>query len=122
MPLSSYALEIFRGLPQMVGNDHWFPSPVKRGKPLESVRRSWKRVRAVAGCEDLTLHGWRHTTATMIADAGFPAQAIQMALGHATIDQSLTYVHASDSLPRQALEEVGAKIRKFGDSLESNSR
>ena len=37
--------------------------------------------------------------------------AIQQALGHQNIDQTMGYVHASDSAPREALERLGLTIQ-----------
>ncbi len=110
VPLSSAALEILRRLPPRIGNPYLFPSSAKPGVPLADVRRAWHRIRESAGCPDLRIHDLRHSVATWLSEAGNPAQAIQQALGHRNIEQSMGYVHASDRAPREALERLGERI------------
>ena len=78
--------------------------------PIADVRRAWHRIRESAGCPDLRIHDLRHSVATWLSEAGNPAQAIQQALGHRNIEQSMGYVHASDRAPREALERLGERI------------
>lgn len=83
---------------------------MKPGVPLADVRRRGtgsENPRAAPTCE---IHDLRHSVATWLSEAGNPAQAIQQALGHRNIEQSMGYVHASDRAPREALELLGERI------------
>ena len=54
LPLSPPAVEILSGLPTMLRNPHVFPSSVEPGKPMQGVKRSWKRIR-----EDTQIGLWK---------------------------------------------------------------
>jgi integrase len=45
LPLSLFATEILSSLPRMLRNPYVFPSSVEAGKPMQGVKRSWKRIR-----------------------------------------------------------------------------
>lgn len=88
----------------------------KRGRPfrIDHFRHRWRRAVVRAGlqgdakAEDpadrqgLTFHGLRHTTARLIADAGFDVADIMAVLGHATIDMAVHYSRQSARRRRTA--------------------
>ena len=63
----------------------------------DALTRAHRRVLARAGLRRVTLHGLRHTFATLSAAAGVPMKSLQAALGHATY--SLTADLYADHLP-----------------------
>lgn len=53
----------------------------------------------------LTPHGFRHTAATLLLEAGVPAKVVQEMLGHKTISMTLdTYSHVTTGMRQQAVE------------------
>lgn len=110
VPLSSAAAEIFAALPRQRGNPYVFPSPVVPGQPRHDLNGPWRRIRARADLHDLRFHDLRHSVATWLAEQGHPAQWIQKALGHMSIQTTMKYVHAADTGPRTALDQHGAQI------------
>jgi integrase len=59
----------------------------------------------------LTLHGFRHTAATLMLSAGVPAKVAQEMLGHATIALTMdTYSHVSLGMTRDASDTLGALL------------
>jgi integrase len=49
-----------------------------------------------AGIENLRFHDLRHTAGTRLAEAGADAFTIKDILGHASIQTSAIYIHATD--------------------------
>jgi len=66
----------------------------------ETLERPWYRARAAAGRPDLTVHGLRHTGATLAAATGATLSELMARIGHATPDMALRYQHASQDRDR----------------------
>lgn len=67
-----------------------------------------KRVRKY-GLPKLSLHGLRHTWATLALRAGVHPKVVQERLGHATISITLgTYSHVTMGMGREAAELVAS--------------
>lgn len=83
------------------------------GEPLHPERVSREFARRVERWDlpALTLHGLRHTWATLALKAGVHPKVVQEQLGHATIAITLeTYSHVTKSLHREAAEQVASAI------------
>ena len=79
------------------------------GAPLrpESVSRSFARRVAAGGLSPLTLHGLRHTWATLALHNGVHPRVVQERLGHVTIAITLgIYSHVSPTLHAQAAQSI----------------
>lgn len=63
----------------------------------ERLQREHKRLICACGLPDVTLHGLRHTFATLAAAQGLPMKQLQMALGHSKMQ--LTADLYADHLP-----------------------
>jgi integrase len=84
------------------------------GEPLHPERVSREFVRRVERWDlpPLTLHGLRHTWATLALKAGVHPKVVQERLGHSTIAITLeTYSHVTGSLHEEAAEQVADLIR-----------
>lgn len=71
------------------------------------VGRTWYRYHQAlcerAGVPTITLHGLRHSYATIQLNNGVPARVVSEVLGHSTIQQTLdTYVHVTDDMQERA--------------------
>ncbi len=55
----------------------------------------------------ITWHGFRHTGATLAADAGVPHRTIQALLGHGSSATTDVYVHSVLESERQAMDKIG---------------
>lgn len=110
VPLSTVALGILAEIPQRIGNPFIFVSPNKAGDHRKEIFRPWRRIRERAGCADLRIHDLRHSVATWLAEANMPAQDIQNALGHQSLQTTMRYVHAADRGARTGLENLGAVV------------
>jgi integrase/recombinase XerD len=56
--------------------------------------------------ERITSHVLRHSFATEMYHQGVPLSAIQAMLGHCTKAETAIYIHVSDQLQKQALEQI----------------
>lgn len=70
--------------------------------PRDDLKR-WKQALETAGLPDAPLHVARHTTATLLLEAGVPEQIRMAILGHTTVSVTRGYAHADVSLQRQAM-------------------
>lgn len=83
------------------------------GAPLrpESVSRSFARRVAAGGLPPLTLHGLRHTWATLALHNGIHPRVVQERLGHATIAITLgIYSHVSPTLHAHAAQSIADRM------------
>ena len=80
-----------------------------RGRPMhpDSISRRFDELVAKVGLPRLTVHGLRHTTATLMLSAGFPTKVVSDLLGHS----STTITNAIYSrVPPGMSEQAGEKL------------
>jgi integrase len=84
------------------------------GLPLQANnlgQREFARVVKTAGVRTITLHGLRHTSATLLLKAGVPPQVVQQRLGHKRIEMTLgIYAHVLPSMQQDAARRLGALL------------
>ncbi|MGW4240878.1 tyrosine-type recombinase/integrase [Nocardia sp. NPDC004722] len=100
-----------------------FLDPRSDAAPSEDGRRNWgarplppryawnlyKECAKLAGLpEDLLVHETRHTTATLLHEAGVDPKTIQMILGHTDVATTLIYTHIGQATARDALDRLDA--------------
>ena len=66
----------------------------------------FKRACARAGLADLRFHDLRHTTASLLINAGHSLKMVQEVLGHKSVQSANRYAHLSVAAKRAALERV----------------
>jgi integrase len=77
----------------------------QRGEPQESssVTNALKVALTRAGRPQIRVHDLRHTTATVLFEAGAHPKLVQDLLGHSTVALTLnTYSHVTAGLSREA--------------------
>src|SRR6185503_3828058 len=79
----------------------------KTGVNLMDVKHAFNGACADAGIDDFRFHDLRHTAGTRLADAGADAFTIAEILGHATLQMTKRYTHATDERKRRAVEALG---------------
>ena len=83
------------------------------GSPLHPERVSREFDRRVQRWElpKLTLHGLRHTWATLALQTGVHPRVVQERLGHSTIGITLdTYSHVTQGMQEDAANEVASLL------------
>ena len=87
------------------------------GTPLTpaTATRRFKRLASTLNLPELSIHGLRHSYATIALESGVPAKVTQEQLGHSSIATTLDiYSHAVPGLQEDAAETVAALL--FGES------
>ena len=96
--------------------DPFYCFPGWGGQPMVpmSMTLRLRKIMRQAGVTGIQpVHGWRHTSATLLIDAGENLKTVQTRLGHSTpaITMAL-YVHPVDERDRAAAERLGALLPK----------
>jgi integrase len=90
------------------------------GRPLNYrniVRRHFSRVLRAAGLPHMRLYDLRHTSATLLLEAGEHPKVVAERLGHSTITLTLdTYSHVLPDMQQRAADKLEAMV--FGSSAE----
>ena len=85
------------------------------GMPLQFSnlgQREFKRLITAAKVRPITVHGLRHTSATLLLKAGEPVHVVSKRLGHANAGITLnTYTHVLPSIERPRAETRNAPAR-----------
>lgn len=95
IPLPMIARFISTDLPRTVGNPFIIEG---RGENINitDLQRSWRRIRKLAGLDDLWIQDLRHTYASTAMSSGMPIQIVEELLGHSQLQTTLHYAHLAD--------------------------
>lgn len=74
------------------------------------IDREWRKVRKVAGVDDVRFHDLRHTTASYLTMNGATLAEVAEALGHRTLVMAKRYSHQSGEHVRNTLEKMAEKF------------
>jgi integrase len=72
----------------------------------KDVKTAWHNACRKAGINNLRIPDLRHTFGTRAADAGVPLVAIGKVVGHASIQATMRYAHATDEGKRRAVQAL----------------
>jgi integrase len=81
-----------------------------RGKPLNNLAKSWKRVCARAGLQEVRLHDLRHTAASVAVARGGTLPIIGRLLGHRQPQTTQRYAHVDVDPALAIANEIGDAI------------
>lgn len=97
--------------------EHRIVWPDTKGRPqyAEPDRDNWHALQDAAGVskngQHYKLHEARHSTATLLLEAGVDPAVIKAILGHSEIATSRGYQHVSQALARKAMEDVAKRLQ-----------
>lgn len=83
------------------------------GEPLRAlaIRQIVDRVTKAASARRITVHGLRHTSATLLLAAGVQPHVVQQRLGHSNIGTTLNlYAHVLPSMQQDAAARLGEML------------
>ena len=84
------------------------------GLPLQSNnlgQREFARILRAAKVRRVTLHGLRHTSATLLLKAGVAPHGVQQRLGHKRVEITLgIYAHVLPSMQQDAAQRLGTLL------------
>lgn len=94
--------------------DDGFMFTTALGQPLNptgAVYTTFRRLTTGAGLPPIRLHDLRHTSATLLLQAGVHPKVVQERLGHSTIQVTMdTYSHVTPTMQRDASERIDAIV------------
>lgn len=106
-------LQIRKALDLPVTEDDYVFSSHYLGEAFDpcSITRSFKRLAKKAGISDVSLHGLRHTFATMLIKNGVHPKVVSELLGHASTAITMDlYSHVSPTMQRDAVSKIDSLI------------
>ena len=93
------------------GNPHVIPGR-KPGAHLTDLQHPWRRIRRRAGLDDVRLHDFRHTFASMAVCSGKGLPIIGKLLGHTQVQTTARYAHLAADPLRGAANDVAGELAK----------
>lgn len=113
IPLVPALVEILRGLH---GEEVFNPNPHglvfhhPDGRPIstEDDQQAWKELLVAAKIPHAKQHSIRHSTATLLLEAGVDTHVVQSVIGHSNIITTRAYQHVNLDLARAAWANLGA--------------
>jgi len=126
IPISRFMVSFLKSI-ERDGSEYYFPNSRDAAKPI-SYATLRVFIAKLCDAHDIrdsggrrpTLHSFRHTYATMLADKGLPVTHIQRLLGHTSIKSTMRYIHASTAAVRESanvLEVAHVKLRGPGPDV-----
>jgi len=107
--LNAPALEVLASVPRLEGNPFVICGD-KAGNHLVNLQKPWRRIRKIAGLDDVRIHDLRHSFASIAAGGGMSLPLIGALLGHSQPQTTQRYAHLSADPLKAASDAVGERI------------
>jgi integrase len=107
VPIHPNVRPLLQRLCQEAGpNGYLFENP-QTGKPITDIKKGWRKALEDAGIPHIPFHcAGRHTFGTRAAEGGASPKDIQEIMGHASVNTTMRYVHATDQGKRRTVDAV----------------
>ena len=105
IPLIPAMVEVLRGLRNCDGfNPHGLVFHHDSGSPFtqDQDQKAWRSLLKSAGVPHAPQHSVRHSTATLLLEAGVDAHVVQSVIGHSTVAMTRSYMHVDMELAQRA--------------------
>jgi integrase len=122
IPMNQVVRETLLELYEDKKGKYVFESRKKPGYPILEPKKAFNAALKDAGIESFRFHDLRHTAGTRLAEAGADAFTIKDILGHASIQTSAIYVHATDEGKRRAVVALERYVENHGHKLGTNEK
>ena len=107
------AMAVLSELPRIEGNPHGIVGQVE-GQSMVNIQKPWRRIREMAGLDDVRLHDLRHLFASVAVSSGMGLPIVGTMLGHTQAQTTQRYAHLySDPVKATAATTAG----KIADAL-----
>jgi integrase len=87
----------------------YLEATISRGTRYKDIKAAWHNACRRPGIDNLRIHDLRDTFGTRAADAGVALVAIGKVMGHASIQTTMRYAHATDEGKRRAVQALERK-------------
>ena len=121
IPLNGPALEVPAGTKRVEGNPYVITGTAE-GAHLTDLQKPWRRVRKVAGLEDVRIHDLRHTFASEAVMGSESLPMVGRILGHTQAQTTARYAHLADDPLQRASERIASSLKEAisGQGKEAN--
>ncbi len=112
VPLLPDVADILRKLPDDWPNPHGLVFHHPDGRPIstEDDQRAWRDLLRAAGVPHAGQHSIRHSTATLLLEAGVDVHIVQTVIGHSDAAMTRHYQHVDLELARRAWSNLSALL------------
>ena len=111
IPLNEPALEVLAGTKSVEGNPYVITGTAE-GAHLTDLQKPWRRIRKVAGLEDVRIHDLRHTFASEAVMGGESLPMVGRILGHTQAQTTARYAHLADDPLQRASERIASSLKQ----------
>lgn len=109
IPLPREAHDILMDLPRKPGNPYLILGELDDA-PLVNLQKPWRRIRAMAGLDDVRIHDLRHTYASVAMRDGIDPFTLKEIMGHKNLQTTLRYAHLADDAVQRAAGSVASRL------------
>lgn len=107
--LSDAAIQILENL-RRLSNNPYVICGNKEGACLVNLQKPWRRIRSLAGLQDVRIHDLRHSFASVAAAQGLSLPVIGALLGHSQPATTARYAHLASDPVAEASALVSRQI------------
>lgn len=107
--LNAQAVRVLEDLPRVKDNPYVIVGEVD-GQHLINLQKPWRRIRKMAGIEDVRIHDLRHSFASIAINSGASLAMVGKLLGHSQPQTTARYAHLADDPLRQLNDQIGNAI------------
>jgi integrase len=120
LPLSAPALALLAEMRERAGTAQQYLFPGNSpDKPLQGIKKFWRKITEQAGLGGYRLHDNRHTHASHLVSSGLSLEIVGRLLGHTNPLTTKRYAHLSDHPLRAAAERFGSKMDALREAREA---
>ena len=109
VPLGNEAVALLHSIPHLPNNPYVIVGDIEQQFATD-LQRPWRRIRALAGLNDVRIHDLRHTFASFAVSGGESLPMIGKLLGHTQAQTTMRYAHLSHAPLRAAASRVTAEL------------
>jgi len=108
IPLNPPLLRELERLRSQNGHGPFVFTNLDTGRPLRSLKTSFRAACRRAGISGLRFHDLRHTFGSRLVEKGVDIETVRSLLGHSSIAITQRYVHSTDERRRSAVDKLAA--------------
>ncbi len=109
IPLPKEAHDVITALPKRDGNPFVILGDGPNGH-YNDMQKPWRKIRTMAGIEDVRIHDLRHTYASVAVMNGIDPFLLKEIMGHKNLSTTLRYAHLSDEAVQTAASKIAGRL------------
>lgn len=109
IPLPREACAVLDTLERREGNPYVILGTHGQGH-YNDLQKPWRKIRGLAGLDDVRVHDLRHTYASVAVINGIDPFMLKEILGHKNLSTTLRYAHLSDDAVQKAAGQIANRL------------